>query len=469
MPDSVMTLFPQVLNNLEALKIPLQNSLTFAETQMRSVSAGFDLLAHNGNMIQHVSRQFRQFFPAGNYTPFEAFLALYHDGTHVLLDGLKKALMETIDCFHQARAGELEFLDLFTDESSCQDWTIECDASRVLLDLPGLRVIDVSRNQPHRLRNFTVVFAPRAGHHSNIAERVALFLRDSGLTRMAVVEQKCAEDIPLYVDGKRHHEDFCGQVEQYRSVLAHLKKLTGRPPHLVAICQPGPLLMTTLMLNPELGQTFGSAGSPMNTDAERGFLTEFARGVGPSFIDHMITLFGHRIGNEHPGSGRISYDGRLQVLGFYLMGYDLHLKNLKNLLNDLKKGSHHTAERQKAFYQWYNTVYHFPAGFIRDTFKQIFIKNALIRDEFRIGNRTVGISDYPATVPIWALGGAKDNIAPPLQATGHMDLIPNVPAEDRLNLLCEGGHMALFRSRNVLERYYSKIAEFMLDRSDPAA
>jgi poly-beta-hydroxyalkanoate depolymerase len=151
------------------------------------------------------------------------------------------------------------------------------------------------------------------------------------------------------------------------------------------------------------------------------------------------------------------------------MGYDLHLKNLKNLLNDLKKGRHHTAERQKAFYQWYNTVYHFPAGFIRDTFKQIFIKNALIRDELRIGNRTVGISDYPATVPIWALGGAKDNIAPPLQATGHMDLISNVPAEDRLNLLCDGGHMALFRSRNVLERYYSKIAEFMLDRSDPTA
>jgi poly-beta-hydroxyalkanoate depolymerase len=97
----------------------------------------------------------------------------------------------------------------------------------------------------HALKNYTVVFAPRAGHHSNIAERVALFLRDHGLSRMAVVEQKCAEDIPLYVDGKRHHEDFAGQVDQYRLILGHLKRLTGRPPHLVAICQPGPLPMTT--------------------------------------------------------------------------------------------------------------------------------------------------------------------------------------------------------------------------------
>jgi poly-beta-hydroxyalkanoate depolymerase len=74
--------------------------------------------------------------------------------------------------------------------------------------------------------------------------------------------------------------------------------------------------------------------------------------------------------------------------------------------------------------------------------------------------------DYPGSVPLWALGGKNDNIAPPLQATGHMELIESVPEEDKLTLVCNGGHMALFRSQTVLDEYYTKIAQFMLDRSD---
>ena len=321
------------------------------------------------------------------------------------MDIVKENLLTQHNRFHQKRSGELEFLELFTDQCTRQDWTAEYDQSKILLDLPGLRVIDISADVRHRILNYGVVFAPRAGHHSNIAERVALFLRDQGLTRMAVVEQKCAEEIPLLVDGNRHHEDFEGQVEQYRQVLELLKLRTGHPAHLIAVCQPGPLLLSTLILYPELGKTFGSAGSPMHTEAENGILTDFARQAGESYIDQMLTFFGHTIGRDHPGAGRLTYDGRLQVLGFYLMAWDQHFKNFKNLLTDLKNGENNSARRQKVFYQWYNTAHHFPAGFIRDTFKKIFIQNALMRGHLKIGSQTVAITNYPDRIPIWALGG----------------------------------------------------------------
>ena len=42
-----------------------------------------------------------------------------------------------------------------------------------------------------------------------------------------------------------------------------------------------------------------------------------------------------------------------------------------------------SAERQKSFYEWYNTAHHFPAGFIRDTFQKIFINNELIHGSLR--------------------------------------------------------------------------------------
>jgi poly-beta-hydroxyalkanoate depolymerase len=206
----------------------------------------------------------------------------------------------------------------------------------------------------------------------------------------------------------------------------------------------------------------------MHTEAEKGFLTEFARSAGEDYIDRMITLFGHTIGEDHAGAGRLTYDGRLQVLGFYLMAREQHLKNFKNLLTDMQNGDKQAARRQKAFYQWYNTVHHFPAGFIRDTYKQIFVQNALIHGDLNIGERKVGIADYPVGIPIWALGGRTDHIAPPLQAVGHLDLIPDLSPQNSLRLICDAGHMGLFRSQQILQKYYRCIADFMLAHSDYA-
>ena len=250
MPNSVMTLFPNVLNSLEAMKMPLEVSLAFNRLQMQSLSASVDLYQSAQDLTLSLARQFSNLLPAGYYQNGGKLLKLYQEGTASLLDICKDNLLNHSSRFHQKRAGELEFLKLFTDQSSRQDWKVEYDPSKVLLDLPGLRVIDISADVRHRILNYAVVFAPRAGHHSNIAERVALFLRECGLTRMVVVEQKCAEDIPLYVNGKRHQEDFDGQVDQYRQVLEFLKHRTGHPPHLIAVCQPGPLLLSTLILYP---------------------------------------------------------------------------------------------------------------------------------------------------------------------------------------------------------------------------
>lgn len=468
MPDSVMTLFPSLLKGLETMKMPLQASMACNRIQMNSLSAGVDMYKSIQNMTLSMMQRYSHFLPAVYFQDAANLLKLSQDGAASLLDLSKEKILNQMSRFHQKRAGELEFLNLFTDGCSRQDWEVEYDSSKVLLDLPGIRVIDISANKRHRIQNYGVVFAPRAGHHSNIAERVALFLRDCGLSRMAVVEQKCAEEIPLYVNGQRHREDFVGQVDQYRRVLAHLKKRTGYPPHLIAICQPGPLLLTTLILYPELGRTFGSAGSPMHTEAEKGFLTDFARTAGEGYIDRMLTFFGHTISEDCPGAGRLTYDGRLQALGFYLMGWDQHFKNFKNLLTDMKNGEKQAAQRQKAFYQWYNSVHHFPAGFIRDTYKKIFVQNALIHCCLKIGEKTVGIADYPAQKPIWALGGTADPIAPPLQAVGHLDLLPPMPPQTSLRLLCEAGHMGLFRSRRVLNDQYNRIADFLLTHSDYA-
>jgi len=464
MPATFLSSFPHLLNGLETFKFALQVNASLAAISQKSFNLGLGLARTNYTAGWQAAENFLPSISQLTDRTCRPVFRVGKDGGDRLLQWFADTILGHCERFQQERQAEIALLKLFTDNPVEQDWSVAYDQSRTLLDLPGMKVIDISLDIDHRIQNYGVVFAPRAGHHSNIAERVALFMRDRGLSRMAVVEQKCADDIPLHVKGERHFEGFEGQVDQYRQVLAHLKGLTGYAPHLIAICQPGPLLMSTLILNPDLGKTFGSAGSPMHTEAERGFLTDFARFMGTTYIDLLMCLGGRRVGADCPGVGREAYDGSYQVLGFYLLGLGQHYRNLKRFLTDLKKGDQAAAERQASFYQWYNYVHHFPAGFIRDTYKKIFAKNELIRGTLTIKGKRVDIKNYPA-VPIWALGGSKDDIAPPLQATDHMELV-QMPADQKCNLICDGGHMGLFRSQRILTEYYQPITEFILSHSD---
>ena len=461
MPNTLNTLAPAVAASLKSVRSTLDLSADMVGLGNRWSLLWLDSLT----AASSIGLEMWRFLLTG--TVVERPAALLADSLDGMEREMARAMADVISLparrYERTRHGEAEFLKLFCEAPPCQGFS---EAGEVLADLPGMRLIDLSKAQRHEIGNYTVVFAPRAGHHSNIAERVALFMRDCGLTRMAIVEQKCAQEIPLYVEGRRHHEDFEGQVEQYRAILETLKDRTGHPAHLVAVCQPGPLLMTTLILFPHLGRTFGSAGAPMNTDAERGFLSDFARAMGEPYIDLLTTVLGSRVPPGLPGEGRAVYDGRLQVLGFYILGMPQHFDNLKKLLTDLRDGNEETAGRQMAFYQWYNYSHDFPESFLRDTYKKVFVRNALIRGSLEIRGRRIGVKDYPASVPIWALGGTKDNIAPCGQAIGHVDLIEGVAPSDRLVLRCDAGHMGLFRSRRVLDRHYSRIIRFLLERSD---
>ena len=466
MSASILTFFPQFLPSMKLLKSSMEMNVSMMETEIRAVSNGLELIREGHALgVKTAMRSLPFVFPM-NHRRSADLLEGYGEQWEKVFSLLRKNCMGSLESIRQERAAELEFVDFLTEEPPPQKWDTGEGAFKVLLDLPSLRLIDISRDTCHRIQNYTVVFAPRAGHNSNIIERVSLYMRDHGLTRIAIVEQKCADEIPLVINGEKHREDFNSQVSQYKEILEYLKEATGFPAHLVAICQPGPLLMSTLILNPHLGKTFGSAGSPMDTEGERGFLTDFARTMGENFIDVLTYLYKHRVPEGKPGEGRDAYDGRAHVLGFYFLGKDQHTRNLRKLLTDLKTGNKAGAERQKVFYHWYNTVNHLPVDFIKDTFKKVFLRNELVRGTLTISGRRISIEDYPASVPIWALGGRKDDITPPLQATGHMHLLRSVPEGDKLTLLCDGGHMGLFRSSEILKNFYSRIVEFILSHSD---
>jgi len=393
MPASLTQRLPLVALSLDSARLSLNLALEAGHQCLRLNRLGVDAVAAAGGAAFDLLDRWLALMPGFQGMDSRPLVAGWRSDFTRSVDIAAGHHRCPLERFVARCRGELALLDTFQKDLPAQGFIQAGDPARVLLDLPGLRLHDLSLFQDHQIANFTVVFAPRAGHHSNIAERAALYFRDQGLTRMALVEQKCADQIPLFHQGRRHREDFTSQVNQYRLVLAHLKSLTGKAPHAVAVCQPGPLLMATVILNPHLARTFGSAGWPMNTEAGSGFLSDWARLAGPGAIDVLLAWFGRKASEGTIGQGRPLFDGACQVLGFYWLGLGQHLRNFKRLVADCEKGNDVEAKRQLAFYRWYNTVHHHPEGFIRDTFNHVFARNALMRGTLPIGDKIVSVAD----------------------------------------------------------------------------
>jgi hypothetical protein len=88
MPNSVMSLFPHVLNNLETLKVPLQTSLSCSESLSRSISTGIDCWQNSRNFLFNLTRNLSQLSPFWNTVPFQTFLNLGQSGTQPFVEGL---------------------------------------------------------------------------------------------------------------------------------------------------------------------------------------------------------------------------------------------------------------------------------------------------------------------------------------------------------------------------------------------
>ena len=139
MPDSVMTLFPNMLRSFEAMKMSLQAALAINQVQIQTVAAGVDNFKSMQDLTLSLARQNSHLLPAGYLQNGDKLLKLYQEGAASLLDLFKDNLSSQLNRFHQKRTGELEFLKLFTDQCARQDWTVEYDPTKILLDLPGLR------------------------------------------------------------------------------------------------------------------------------------------------------------------------------------------------------------------------------------------------------------------------------------------------------------------------------------------
>ncbi len=77
MPESVMTLFPHVLNSFEVMKVPLQAALATNRIQMQSVAAGFDVFKNTHDLALNLTRRYSDLLTPGFQQNSDMLLKLY--------------------------------------------------------------------------------------------------------------------------------------------------------------------------------------------------------------------------------------------------------------------------------------------------------------------------------------------------------------------------------------------------------
>ena len=156
MPNTINTLAPTLAASMKSIRSSLDLSADVVGLGNRWSLLWLDSL----NAASSIGMEMWRFLITG--TPVELPVNVLADSLEGMERGMAKAMADVLSLpakrYERKRHGESEFLKLFCEAPPCQCFD---EQGTVLADLPGMRLIDISRDEAHRIQNYTVVFAPQ--------------------------------------------------------------------------------------------------------------------------------------------------------------------------------------------------------------------------------------------------------------------------------------------------------------------
>jgi polyhydroxyalkanoate synthase len=112
-------------------------------------------------------------------------------------------------------------------------------------------------------------------------------------------------------------------------------------------------------------------------------------------------------------------------------------------------------------HQWVNDRQDFPGAAFRQLVVELYQQDKLIKNELRIGGRTVDLANihWPALI----IAAERDHITP-LSAT--MPLFDRIASADKAKLLIPTGHVGLVAGRGAVKGLWQRVREWLGARSD---
>ncbi|QQA44392.1 polyhydroxyalkanoate depolymerase [Pelagovum pacificum] len=305
-----------------------------------------------------------------------------------------------------------------------------------LVDHPFCNLIhfNVVDRKPRKRR--VLLVAPMSGHYATLCRKTVVSLLPD--CEVYVTDWKNARDIPV----------SCGKfdIEDYTLYCAEFMRHLGPDLHLIAICQPAPLVLaaTAFLAQEEPDaqpRSLTLIGGPVDPEANHTEVTDFGNSVTMGQLEQTMI---QRVGFKYDGVGRMVYPGLLQLSSFISMNMGTHSKAFTDQIFRVAHGEASEQDRHNVFYDEYLAVMDMPAEFYLSTVERIFKNREVARNAFTIDGVPVDFSKI-TTVAVKTVEGEEDDISAPGQCRAALDLLTGLPdAKKAWHIEPGAGHYGIF-------------------------
>lgn len=301
-----------------------------------------------------------------------------------------------------------------------------------------------------------LIFAPLSGHFATLLRgTVEAFLPTH---EVYITDWTDAKMAPVWF-GRFDLDDY---IDHVRWALQHI----GGGAHVVAVCQPGPLVLAAISMmaedgDPDLPASMTFMGSPIDARKSPTVPNLLAEEREHQwFREKMI----YTVPAPWPGMMRRVYPGFVQLTSFMHMNWDRHVDAQARFFDHLVEGDEDSAEKHRAFYDEYLAVLDLTEEFYLQTIQKVFQEHHLARGlmSYR-GQRLIDPSAIE-TVGLMTVEGEKDDISGIGQTQAAHDLCVNIPEEIQTDYIQPGvGHYGVFNGRRFQDEIVPRINAFQAD------
>ena len=298
-----------------------------------------------------------------------------------------------------------------------------------------------------------LLVAPMSGHYATLLRgTVEAFLPEH---EVYVTDWSDARWVPVLA-GRFDLHDYIDHV------MAMLRWL-GPHTNVVAVCQPGPLVLAAVSLlaeadDPCTPATMTFMGSPIDARKSPTVPNKLAETRDIAwFRQNMIDT----VPAIYPGVFRRVYPGFMQLASFIGMNLSRHVDAHYAYFQNLVKGDGDSTEKHREFYDEYLAVMDLTEEFYIQTLEEVFQKYTLANGVMIHRGRRVDPGKVTRTA-LLTIEGENDDISGIGQTQAAHDICVNIPEHMRRDYIQPGvGHYGVFSGRRFRNEIYPRMREFM--------
>jgi poly(3-hydroxybutyrate) depolymerase len=202
-------------------------------------------------------------------------------------------------------------------------------------------------------------------------------------------------------------------------------------------------------------------GSPIDAAKNPKQPNDFARRHPLSWFERNVVV---QVPWPNLGFMRRVYPGFLQLSGFMAMNADRHLDAHVNQFSHLVRGDGESVEAHRRFYDEYLAVMDLTAEFYLQTVDRVFKRRLMALGRYEYRGRRIdpgAIED----IALFTIEGEKDDITGLGQTEAAHDLVPSLPAADRLHYVQKNvGHYGVFNGSRWRNHIQPRIRDFIREK-----